>query len=191
MKISCYKTVNIYIFIVNSKLSNYAHKIKGYHTMKNSPQKIRTCAKPPMIKTIHSPPTKPAISLARSIHSSTVVKDRPERAQHCESQERADIQGIENGGNNVAEEVQIGIAEVPNCREWLAVPRNIGEPTEQNPNHQNTTVDIQPFGEPGGDDSQRRVQIPAWAVPERRKEEWAGGGSDGGSELGTEFEKWN
>lgn len=134
------------------------------------------------------PNPNPPIFLAQSIHSSTVVENRPQRAQNCESQERTNIQGIENRRDYVAKEIQIGITEVPNRRKGLAVPRNIGEPTEQNPNHQNPTVDIEPFRESGGNHRQRRVQVAARAVSESREEEGSGGGTDGGFELGSEFQ---
>ncbi|KAG6606662.1 hypothetical protein SDJN03_00004, partial [Cucurbita argyrosperma subsp. sororia] len=55
-------------------------------------------------------------------------------AQNRKSQKRGNIQGIEYWRYYIPEQVQVWIAEITNCREWVP-----GEPTKQNPNHQNPT----------------------------------------------------
>lgn len=68
------------------------------------------------------------LPLSSSIHSTAIVQNWAERAQHCEGKKRADVERIEDRGNYVPEQVQIGIAEVPNRWKRLPFPRYIREP---------------------------------------------------------------
>ena len=106
----------------------------------------------------------PAILSSSSIHTPTIIKNGPKSAQHRESQKRAHVQCIEYWWDYIPEEIQIGIAQVPNRRQGLALPGNVGEPAEQNSNHQNPTVDVKPLGQARRHHRQRRVQVPAGPI---------------------------
>lgn len=114
-----------------------------------------------------------------SIHPATVVEDRTESPQHCEGEERANVQGIEHGRDDVAEEVEVRVAEVPDRGEGLAIPGDVGEPAEQDPDHEDAAVDVEPLGHARGDDGERRVEVPGGAVAERGEEEGPAHGGEG------------
>lgn len=119
---------------------------------------------------------------------SAAVEDGAESSQHCKRQQRADIQGVEDWRNYVAEEVQVRVAEVANGRQGLAVPGNVWEPTEQDPDHQNSAVDVEPLGEPGRHHRQRRVQVPTGPVLQRREEQRARACQGRSQSLGQRIE---
>lgn len=116
-----------------------------------------------------SPPNTDAIDI-QSVSIPATVENRTQRSQNRESQERADIQRIENWGNYVPEEVQIGIAQIPNCRQRLPIPRDVGEPAQQHSHHQNPTVQIQPLRHPRRHNREGRVQRSRRDIPRRREE---------------------
>ena len=92
------------------------------------------------------------------------VENGAEGAQDGESEERANVEGVEDRWDDVAEEVEIRIAEVANGGEWLALPGDVWEPTQQNSNHKDATVYVQPLPQPRRHYRQRRVQVPARPV---------------------------
>lgn len=62
------------------------------------------------------------------LHHPAAIENRPKSSQDSKSQEGADVEGIENWRDEVPEEIEIRIAEIPNCGERLSFPRNVGEP---------------------------------------------------------------
>ena len=58
----------------------------------------------------------------------------------------------------------------------MTVPRDVREPTEQNPDHQNPTVAVKPFGEASSYNSERGVEVARGTVLERSEEKGCGGG---------------
>lgn len=88
------------------------------------------------------------------------IQKRAEDSQQHEGEERADIQCIEHRRNDVPEQVQVRITQVPDSRQWLPIPGNVGEPTQQNPNHQDSTVDVEPLGDRAGHQRHRRADSP-------------------------------
>lgn len=92
------------------------------------------------------------------MNSHSSLKNRAKGAQDGEGEKRADIEGVKNRGDDVAEEVEIRIAEVSDGRERLPLPGDVWEPTQQNPNHQNTAVYVKPLPQPRRHNRQRRVQ---------------------------------
>ncbi|MED6107289.1 hypothetical protein PIB30_012685 [Stylosanthes scabra] len=99
------------------------------------------------------------------------VENGSEGAQHGEGQEGAYVQGVEHRRDDVAEQIQVRVAQVSDGGKWLPLPRDVREPAQQNPNHQNPAVYVQPLPQPSRHHRQRRVQVPARPVLERRKEQ--------------------
>jgi len=112
------------------------------------------------------------------------LENRAESAQNGESEKRTNVEGVKNGGNDVTEEVEIGVAEVSDGGERLPFPRDVGEPTQQNPNHQNPAVYVQPLPQPRRHNRQRRVQRAVRPVLHSREEQRSHRGHGVGSHTG-------
>lgn len=116
--------------------------------------------------------------------SDSGLENGAESAQNGESEKRTNVEGVKNGGNDVAEEVEIGIAEVTDCGQRLPFPRDVGEPTQQNPNHQNAAVYVQPLPQPRRHNRQRRVQRAARPGPHGSEEQRSNRGHGAAAHAG-------
>lgn len=101
------------------------------------------------------------------------MQNRAEHPQNRESHEGANIQSIKNRRNYIPKQIQIRIAQIPNRRQRLPIPWNVGKPAQQNPNHQNPTVQVQPLRHTCRHHRERRVQRSHGVILRRREERGA------------------